>query len=117
MSEGNYQKKSRSIKPKGGYMKKHVAKTISIVSLFVTLLVSASTISAFPITVPWITDSGYRTRSSVSAQEVSPSVQSTQDVGTASAQETTDVDAQPDGDVNLIALFWVQLVVCCTQLP
>jgi len=52
-------------------MKKHIAKTISILSLFVMLSVSASNVSAFPGGTPWITNSGYRTQSSVSASNVS----------------------------------------------
>ena len=115
-------------------MKKQIAKTITILSLFITLSVSASNVSAFPSGDPWITDSGYRTQSSVSASNVpagtgcntcKPQAQYALSASTQNATQTPDRDSdgqetafatQPEYSFNF-AFFLAQLAMSFLSLP
>ena len=95
-------------------MKKQVAKTISILSLFVMLSVSASNVSAGGAGCPSCTNRGPWGQYAMSgpAQTTSSaSVLSAQDAGPVPTQDTTAVDSQPVEDVSFIALFWTRLMV------
>ena len=72
-------------------MKKHIGKTVSILSLFVMLSVCASNVSA---------GGGCSTCNPRAQYVVS-----------ASAQDTTAAVARPAGDDSFIALFWTRLAV------
>ena len=87
-------------------MKKQVAKTISILSLFITLSVSASNVSASGSGCPSCTHQGPWGHYTMSGPAQTPSSASV-----LSVQDTTAVDSQPVEDVSFIALFWTRLVV------
>ena len=97
-------------------MKKQVAKTISILSLFVVLSVGATSVSAFPCPGGGCgTPVQYAVSASV--QTTSPAdAQSAQDVSSAPTQDTTATYAQTAGDVSFVTLFWVELATFFTQL-
>jgi hypothetical protein len=86
-------------------MKKQVAITISILSLFVMLSVSASNVSAFPGCPSCKPLIQYAPTASARIFRPAP------------AQDTTAADAQPVGGVSFDALFWVQLAMFYAQLP
>ncbi len=77
-------------------MKKQIAKTISILSLFVVLSVSASNVSAFP-KCPTGCQPAVRYVASAPAQTAN----------LATVQAASSVAEQPDGLSQLIALFWL----------
>jgi len=89
-------------------MKKHIAKTISILSLFVMLSVAASNVSAFGTCG---TCNSRSARYAATAPAQIANLTPAQDASPAPAQDTTAVDAQPVGDVSSIALFWARLAV------
>src|SRR5262249_20570303 len=109
LSKGSHQLESKSIKPQGGYMKKHIAKTITILSLFITLSVSASNVSAFP---------GVGNRCEPTAQyAVSASAQNaTQAPARDSGGQETAFTTQP-GDSFSFAFFLAQLAMRFLYLP
>jgi len=93
-------------------MKKHIAKTITILSLFVTLSVSASNVSA---------GGGCSTCNPHAQYAVSGAAQTTssasaQDAGPGPTQDSTAADAQPVGDASSIALLWTRLAVFFASL-
>ena len=111
-------------------MKKHIAKTISTLSLFVTLSVIAGNVYAFPVTSPWITVSGFHTQSSVSASNAStfggcatckPQAQYAESISAQSpvldsdAQETA-LATQPKNSFSL-EFFLTQLAMTFLYLP
>jgi len=112
-------------------MKKHIAKPISILSLFVTLSVSASNVSAFPITTPWITVSGFHTQSSIGASNISTfggCATCKPYAMTASAQNATQAPARDSNgqetalatqpaDSFRLAFFLAQLAMSFLYLP
>ena len=94
-------------------MKKQVTKTISILSLFVMLSVSASNVSAFGTCS---TCNSRSVRYATTAPAQIPNLAPAQDGSPAPAQDTTAVDTQPAGDVSSIALLWVQLATLFAQV-
>jgi len=94
-------------------MKKHIATTISTLSLFVALSLGAFNVSAFG------TCGGCNPRSvryAATAPAQIANVAPAQDASPRPAQDTTIVDAQPTGDVGFVALFWVQWATFFAQL-
>jgi len=93
-------------------MKKHFAKTIAILSLFVALSVGAVNVSAgggcstCKPTAQYAVSAAAQTTNSADAQDASP----------APAQDTTAIIAQPVGDVSSIALFWAELATFFASL-
>ena len=80
-------------------MKKHIAKTISILSLFVTLAVSANNVQGGTCSTCNSRSARYAATAPAQIANLTP------------AQDTTVIDAQPVGDVSSIALFWMRLAV------
>ena len=78
-------------------MRKHIAKTISILSLFIALTVGASNVFAFPCN---------HCMPSLQYAKSAPA----QAAGQATAQETESV-AQPESSVGFITLLWMRLEV------
>jgi hypothetical protein len=100
-------------------MKKHFAKTISILSLIVMLSVGASNVSAFPITTPWLTDSGYRTRPLVSANNVSAfggGCTTCKPLAPYAMSESAQNATQPEYSFSL-SFFLAQLAMSLPYLP
>ena len=94
-------------------MKKQTARTIATLSLFVTLLVSASHVSAFPVC------HGYCKPAVQSAAAApAPTVNSVaaQVAGRAPAQDTVLTDVPTMNSTGSIALFWTRMVTLFVSL-
>ena len=92
-------------------MKKQIAKTISILSLFVVLSVSASNVSAFP-RCPGMCQPAVRYAASAPAQTANSAT--VQIASPAPAQDTMAVDAQSAGAGSFV--FWAQLALLFAHL-
>jgi len=91
-------------------MKKQIAKTITILSLFVALSVGAFNVSAFGVCGHCKPQGQYAVSASAQTTGLASS-QSAQYASQEPAQDATAEDAQPLGDVSSIDFFWTRLVM------
>ena len=97
----------------GEFMKKQVAKTITTLSLFIALSVSASNVFAFPggcgtckPSVSYAATAPGQTANLAAVQNVSPVL----------GQDTAFAQTQSESAVGFVALFWTRLAVFFASL-
>ena len=91
-------------------MKKQAARTLSTLSLLITLSVGASTVSAFPTGCTRSCQPPVQYAASTPVQTVNPTSVETP------APSAALTHAQPDRSDVFIALFWLRLVTIVSSL-